>query len=190
MKRRRRASEPDDPDADPDSPDVAVDRNHVFFWCDCTKKSCLDLVLKLRALDRAYAQDEVPLFLHINSNGGCVDAALGAVPGITGLTSRVVSVVEGYAASAATLLSVVCDERRINRTAYLRIHQFRAGFWGKKDELDDEHANMAKLDAIITDIYKRHTSMTRKQIRRLLAREIDLHPDEAVKRGLADAVVG
>jgi len=65
-----------------DDVDVKIFRNHVYLWSDITKKSSLDLILGLQKLhcsarSSTFRDDDSPIYIHINSNGGDVDAALG-----------------------------------------------------------------------------------------------------------------
>ena len=145
---------------------------------------------KLRNL--AYPGDEVPpIYIHINSYGGEVDAALGLIDHIFSLKKRgakIISIIEGYAASAATMISIAGTERRIRPNAYMRIHQLRSGMWGKKTELDDEHKNLEKLESILLNLYKENTKMKKKQLKKLLKRELDLVPSECIDMGLIDSI--
>ena len=190
--KRSRRSNKDGIDSDDDADTkmkVRVESNHIYFWTDVTKHSCLDLIIAIRKLDKQCNTDDIPIFVHINSYGGCVDAALGAVAAIRASKSKIVSIIEGYAASAATMISVVCNERYMSHSAYLRIHQFRCGFWGTKKEIDDEHESVQKLDHVVKNLYTSSTKMTTKQISKLLGREIDMLPSEALKRGIIDRIL-
>ena len=57
----------------------------------------------------------------------------------------VVSIIEGAAASAAALISVMCDYRIIYENSYMLIHQLSSGTWGKMSELEDEMENLKEL---------------------------------------------
>lgn len=187
-----------DSDSDDDSDiNVRVVKNHIYFWCDVTKKTCLDLSLKLRQCYHAmneysmFGDDKIPIYIHINSDGGDADAALGVVDTMNSLMNKgatIVTIVEGSASSAATIISVCGSERRIRPNAYMRIHQFSTAIVGKKSDLDDEHNNLSKFEAIMLRIYKKHTNMTKSQLKKILGREIDLLPKMCIEKGLVDKV--
>ena len=86
-----------------------------------------------------------PIYLHINSFGGSVFSAFSVIDTIKNLRIPVVSIIEGAAASAATLISVACDYRIIYETSYMLIHQLSSGSWGKMSELEDEMENLKEL---------------------------------------------
>ena len=86
--RKRRRLNSTDSDSDSDNEDEKIqraDNNHLYFWCDVTKKTCLTLSMQLTSAfqklrNLAYPGDEIPpLYIHINSYGGDVDAALGLI---------------------------------------------------------------------------------------------------------------
>ena len=184
-------------ESDEDKVDIKVNHNHIYFWCDVTKKSSLDLTIKLRNAYSKISQltmpedDKIPLYLHINSYGGEVDAALGVVDTMESLKrsgARIITIVEGYAASAATLISVSGSERRMMTHSYLRIHGMSASVWGKKSELDDEHCNFGKVEDILINIYKNKTELNTREIKKLMSREIDLLPKDCIKKGIVDKI--
>ena len=133
---------------------VTIRDNHIFFYGNVTTKNCLDINLAIREVGRkltlvSYDMDIEPeslkIYLHINSFGGSVFASLATIDSIRNCKYPVVSIIEGAAASAATLISVVCHERIIRKNAYMLIHQMSSGFWGKMEEIKDEFMNLKKL---------------------------------------------
>ena len=103
-----------------------------------------------------------------------------------------VSIIEGAAASAATLISVVCHERIIRKNAYMLIHQMSSGFWGKMEEIKDEIINLKKLSKNLKKIYKQHTKLDNKtsdiKLNHILKRDIWWDADECLKYGLVDEI--
>jgi len=197
-KKRRCGDDSSDGSSDSDEDnEIRVSQNHIYFWCDVTKKYCLDLTLKLtevyhkmRSLTLV-GDDITPVYIHINSYGGDIDAALGVVDTIQSLKNdgaKIITIIEGNAASAATLISVIGTERRMRPSAYMRIHNFSTGVYGKKNEIDDEFANLAKLEKNLISFYKNHSNMNKTQLERLMAREIDMQPDECISKGFVDKI--
>jgi len=197
-RRHRRAYESSESSSDTDDEDdIRVVQNHIYFWCDVTKKTALDLTLKLTEVyhkmrSLTLVGDEItPVYIHINSYGGDLDAALGVVDTMESLKgdgAKIVTVIEGNAASAATLISVVGNDRRIRPNAYMRIHNFSTGISGKKNELDEEYANLEKLEKIMIRVYKEHSSMNQTDLEKQMAGEIDMTPYECIEKGLVDSI--
>ena len=97
----------------------AID-NHIYFYSSVSKNSALELNKLIKDVTKNYCllkeknnTDPPPIYLHINSYGGSVFAALSIIDHIQNNKIPIYSIIEGAAASAATLISVVCDKRFI-----------------------------------------------------------------------------
>jgi len=126
-------------------PKITRENSHVYFYSDVSRESVFTLSTLLReAAKFAHTTSFelnlklLPVYLHINSNGGSLYAAYAAVDTIKNLRVPVYSIVEGCAASAGTIISVVCEKRFISANAYMLIHQLRTGMWGNMSEVEDE----------------------------------------------------
>lgn len=192
------------------------DTNNIYFTGDVTDESARDLTMKLRELAvdmvamkmRMKLKEMPPIFLRINSCGGSVDSGFQIVDCIKSLDVPVISVIEGMAASCASLIAVVCSERRITKRSHTLIHQVRTPFMrGKLDDINDEVETMRKYHKKIRDIYVEHTNLrimpvSRKRKRRvhagdvtfdveeMLEREVALDADQALELGLVDVIEG
>jgi len=123
---------------------IASEDNHIYFYSEVSKKTVYELNREIRIvtqkmldMQRKYNTDPPPIYLHINSYGGSIFAAMSTVDIIKYNKVPIYSIVEGCAASAATLMSVVANKRFIRPHAHMLIHQLSTIFWGKMDEFDD-----------------------------------------------------
>ena len=80
------------------------------------------------------------------------------------LYQLLIIIYKSAAASAATLISVICDYRIIYKTSYMLIHQLSSGSWGKMDQLEEEMENLKELMNSIKKIYKDNTNIPRGEI--------------------------
>ena len=177
---------------------VNVKDNHIYFYCSVNKKNILklitsikDITIKLKTMEFKYDITDLKIYLHINSYGGSVFAALSAIDTIMKNKIPIISIVEGGAASAATLISVVCSERKITPNSYMLVHQLSSGFWGKMEEIKDEYINLKKLMKTLTRIYKKHTSIDDSDdttVKDLLKRDLWLNSNECLKYGMVDLI--
>lgn len=179
---------------------VTIRDNHIYFYGTVNKRNCLKLNLFIRDVNRKLTITEndlevsnLKIYLHINSFGGSVFAALSSVDSIIGSKYPIVSIMEGGSASAATIMSVVCSERVIRPNAYMLIHQISSGFWGKMEEIVDEFKNTKKLMKRLKRIYKKHTKLNNKEdgnvnLSDILKRDLWLDSDECLKYGLVDKI--
>jgi ATP-dependent Clp endopeptidase proteolytic subunit ClpP len=182
----------DDDNTDADSK-IYREHNHVYFYTEIDRNS----VSKLNTLIREAEEhciitalrlhiDSVPIYLHIYSNGGYIHAAFAAIDVIKSCRTPVYSVIEGATASAGTLISIVCSKRFIRPTAYMLIHQLSGECWGKMNEIKDEYTNISELMNRITDIYKTHTTLSSKKLKKLLKHDLWLSAKKSLKYGLVD----
>ena len=91
-------------------------------------------------------------------------------------------IIEGMAASAASLIAICCHKRYIHRNSNILIHQLRAGSYGKLCDLDDEHSNIQEWHKKMVKLYKDHTRLSEKEIMKHLSNEIEWDSKTSLKR--------
>lgn len=173
--------------------DIYCENNHVYFYSEVTKHSIYKLITSLHEA-RDYSVltsmklniDEIPIYLHINSNGGFVFAANSVIDLIMNSNVPIYSIIEGACASAATLISIVCKKRYIRPNSHMLVHQLSGCASGKMSEIDDEQANLTKLSKRMNDIYLEHTKMSKKTLYAMMKQDIWLDSSESIRHGLAD----
>ena len=178
-----------------DYPSVEIYKNHIYFYCGVTKKTCLKLNNELRKLEYNILNDgksilnkDKFIYIHINSFGGSVFAALSTIDTIQSLRVPIVSIIEGSAASAATMISICCDYRIILPNSLMLIHQLSSSTWGKMNELEDEMKNLKKLMKMITELYKKYTKLKPNKLDEILKHDIWWDSKECLKVGLVDEI--
>ena len=150
---------------------VEVVNNNIYFYTDVSTNSCYQLVKALRKLDIQCQEksirensDNLHINLHIHSYGGDLFGAFAVIDVIRTMATPVHSYIEGMAASAATLISVVCDRRYMYKYSYMLIHQLSSGMWGKYQELEDEMKSCKDMMKDIKGIYSKHTNLKKKDL--------------------------
>ena len=131
--------------------------------------------------------NETPIYLHINSYGGSVFDALSIIDTIQNCNVPIYSIIEGCAASAATLISVVCNKRYITKNSYMLIHELRSGIWGKYSEIEEEYENLTSLMDTLFSIYQENTNIkNQKTLKNLLKKDSWWNAETCLKKGLVD----
>lgn len=176
--------------------DIKVRRNHIYFYSDVNKKSAMDLNIKLKDVEKEILEmykshnfHKEYIYLHINSYGGCVFSCLSIIDTINNLKVPVVSIVEGAAASAATMISIVCDQRLIHQNAYMLIHQLSSSYWGKMDQIEEEITNLKELMEKIKQIYNKHSNINNQQIDDILKHDYWWNAKTCIQHGLVDQII-
>ncbi len=176
---------------------VSVEQNRIYFYSGVTRQDNLTLNKlihttgnKLSNIQQIYKLDCAPkLNIHINSYGGSVFAGFGSVDYIRNCPVPVVSIIDGCAASAATIMSVVAEERLIHEHAFMLIHQLSSGMWGKFEEMKDDMKNNELLMKKIIGIYEEHTKIPKSKIKDILKRDLWWDAKTCLKYGLVDDII-
>ena len=128
-----------------------------------------------------------PLFLKFR--GGSVFAGFAAVDYIRNSKVPVVSIIDGCAASAATIMSVVAEKRFMHKHSFMLIHQLSSGMWGNYESLKDEMQNCDLLMEKIKEIYDENTDIPKKTLTQILKRDLWFDADTCLKYGLVDEII-
>ena len=179
-----------------DTINIETYKNHIYFYCSVSKKTCLKLNLELKRVAQGIIDNgnnllkkDKFIYLHINSFGGSVFASFSTIDTIINLPVPVVSIIEGAAASAATLISVMCSYRIIYPNSYMLIHQLSSSAWGKMDEIEDEIINLKELMRRIKSIYKRKTDINKNALDDILKHDLWWNSKKCLEVGLVDKIM-
>jgi ATP-dependent protease ClpP protease subunit len=129
------------------------------------------------------------MFIHINSYGGSVFAGLAAVDYIRKSETPITSVIDGCAASAATMMSIVANHRLIHENSFMLIHQLSSGMWGKYEELQDDMKNNDLLMKTIKSLYQEHTKIPKTKLSQILKHDLWFDAKTCLKYGLVDDII-
>jgi ATP-dependent protease ClpP protease subunit len=198
-KRKRAADDNDDGESDDEDETttlVETIENHIYFYCDVSQKSVFELIkaiqkLNNRILSYSAVLDKDPheIVLHINSDGGCLFSGLAAVDHILSSRVPITTIVEGCAASAATLMSIVGKKRLIRKHASMLIHQLSSGMWGKLAEMEDDMKNNHYLEKKTIKMYKTYSKLRDDKLNKCLKHDLWWSAKKCVKYGLCDEIV-
>ena len=179
-----------------DDDNIIVEQNRIYFYSEVKRPNILTLNKALRNLDKELVNrsntldTDVPnIYLHIQSFGGSVFSAFSTIDYIRNSITPIHSVVEGCAASAATLMSVVAKKRYINTHSYMLIHQLSSGVWGKYEEIKDEMKNCDRLMKMIKDIYFEYTRIPKKKLEEILKHDLWFDAEQCLEYGLVDEII-
>ena len=175
---------------------LEVTNNRIYFYSGVETKNVLGLNKTLRELaadiqHSAAVLETQPanIFLHVNSHGGDLFAGLAAMDEIRKSKVPIISIVDGCAASAATLMTIVANKRQINKHAYMLIHQLSSGMWGKYKEMKDEMENVDNMMKTIREIYLEYTKIPKKKLDEILDHDLWFDAETCLKYGLVDEII-
>jgi ATP-dependent Clp endopeptidase proteolytic subunit ClpP len=169
--------------------------NHIYFYSEVDRDTIFELIMLIKEAEEeniitSYKLniETVPIYLHINSNGGNIFEAFNAIDVIIACKVPIYTIIEGSVASAGTLISVVGQKRYICPHAYMLIHQLSSCCWGKMTEIEDEFKNLQELMDKIKDIYKENSSIPKKELLELLKHDLWLNAEKSLQYKLVDEI--
>lgn len=188
----------DDDGDDQNSSQIETEFNRIYFFSDVDRFSVLKLVKKIKEIDIQISnkinewelpEKSIPINLHINSFGGDLFAGLSAVDHIQNCKNPIHTIVDGAAASAASLMAVVGHKRSMFKNSYILIHQLSTWHAGTYEQLKDEVMNCDNLMTTLRNIYKENTNIPPKKLEEILKRDLWLSSEDCLKYGLVDEII-
>ena len=175
---------------------VQVGRNRIYFYSEVSRPKNLELNKNIATMSntlynrgQSLQVDPGRIFLHINSFGGSVFAGMSSVDYILNSKVPITTVIDGCAASAATIMSVVGHHRVMHKHSFMLIHQISSAMWGKFEEMKDDMKNSELLMDTIIKIYEEHTRIPRSELETILKRDIWWDAKTCLDYGLVDEII-
>ena len=138
----------------------------------------------------ALPEDVHTIHLHINSPGGMVFEGVAILNQLRQHQAKVVAIVDGLAASAASFIACGADEVQMSPNTQLMIHDAWGLAIGNAATMRDAGDLLDRLSDNIAAVYAAKAGGTTDEWRAAMLAESWYSADEAVAAGLADAVLG
>ena len=175
---------------------IAVHENKIYFYAGVNRESAAELNKKIGELQvRSFTMannldvEPYPIHLHINSGGGSIISGIASMDTILRCKVPVHTYVDGFAASAATFLTIVGNKRFISRHSYMLIHQLTSNFWGKYSEFQDAKQNLDLMMDTIKNVYKKYTKVPVRKLNEILKHDLMWDAKTCLKYGLVDEII-
>jgi ATP-dependent protease ClpP protease subunit len=129
-----------------------------------------------------------PVHLRINSPGGDVFGAVAMAQAMREYDGEVIAHIDGYAASAASVIAVAASKAIMAPGSFMMIHKAWTLGVGNSDDLLATASLLEKIDATLADTYAKKSGKEPKMFADLMAKETWFTPQEAIDAGLADEI--
>ncbi len=143
-----------------------------------------DVIMALAEVDEA---SDLDVFLNsaggVATEGEAIRALFATRPGKTHI------IIEGIAASAASLIAMAGDTISMSAGAVMMIHKPAAYASGTDEDLEKARAMLATLSTAYARVYAARSGKTAEDCLALMAAETWFTADEAIAAGFADAEV-
>lgn len=179
--------------------------NHIYFYDVIDTQSQMWLQTQMTAAYEEYVISNAKelahshsitenIYLHINSPGGSVTSALALYDFIKSFPMICVGIVEGMAASGASILLCACAMRQMTKTSVVLCHELRHIGFGYVHEtwrnIQDQYENDKFFMEKLKNIYLEETKIPAETIDEALSHDIYWGIDKCKEYELCDFVCG
>ena len=128
---------------------------------------------------------------YINSPGGIVWSGLAIYDTMQYVSSKIMTICIGQAASAGSLLLTAGNEgmRFSLPNSRIMVHQPSGGYQGQVTDIEIQTNEIKKTKQRLNEIYSKHCRKKISEIETIMERDKYFSPKEAIKFGLIDKVV-
>ena len=145
--------------------------------------SAVNLSKQLEALG-----DVDQIDVYVNSYGGEVAEGLAIYNALRRHKAKVRTVCDGFACSIASVIWMAGDERVMNESSLLMIHNAWTYAAGNAEELRKQAEDLEKITQASVEAYKAHSSLSEEEIKALMDAETWILPEEALEYGFATTI--
>ncbi len=165
-----------------------TEHRKIYLVGEVNDASAAEIIVQLEHLDRKGKED---ILFYINSPGGSVSAGLAIYDAMKRCRCDVVTICTGMAASMGAFLfsSGTKGKRYITPMAEVMIHQPLGGAQGQASDIERAAAHILFLKKRLNAVLSANTGKTLEEIAADTDRDTYLSADEAIRYGLADALL-
>ena len=168
-----------------------LESRRIFFSHPVDSDSARDAIRQLWYLE--LENPGKPILFVINCPGGSVDSGFAIWDQAQMITSPIITLVTGLAASMGSVLSLAASPKKRFATPNSRImiHQpsIHGVVKGQATDLDIHAKEILKTKGILVDLYAEKTGQPRDVIEKKIDRDTWMSAEEALAFGLLDGIV-
>lgn len=128
--------------------------------------------------------------VRINSVGGVADYGISIYEALRRHPQPVITIIDGLAASAASLIFLAGGRREISKGGRIMIHRAQAVSYGDALEFRRMATILEAYDSSLVEIYAQFMPNTKGEILKMLSAETWFTSQQALDAGLATAITG
>ena len=153
-----------------------------------------DNVASLVCAQLLFLESENPkkeISFYINSPGGIVWSGLAMYDTMQYISSKIMTICIGQAASAGSLLLTAGEKgmRFSLPNSRIMVHQPSGGYQGQVTDIEIQTKEIIKTKKRLNEIYSFHTGKDIKKVEQIMERDKYFSPQEAIDFGLIDKIV-
>jgi ATP-dependent Clp protease protease subunit len=153
-----------------------------------------DNIASLICAQLLFLESENPkkeISFYINSPGGIVWSGLAMYDTMQYISSKIMTICVGQAASAGSLLLTAGekDMRFSLPNSRIMVHQPSGGYQGQVTDIEIQTKEIIKTKKRLNQIYALHTGKDIKEVESVMERDRYFSPKEAIEFGLIDKII-
>ena len=153
-----------------------------------------DNIASLICAQLLFLESENPkkeISFYINSPGVIVWSGLAMYDTMQYISSKIMTICIGQAASAGSLLLTAGanDMRYSLPNSRIMMHQPSGGYQGQVTDIEIQTKEIIKTKKRLNEIYAKHSGKDIKEVAEIMERDKYFSPQEAIKFGLIDKIV-
>ena len=119
-------------------------------------------------LNRIKSLNSKKILIKINSLGGDCDSALTIYDALKDHKAKITTQANGYIASAATIIFMAGEERKVSKNSLFLVHKCSSWAWGNENELEATLDMQRKTNERILSIYADGCTKSKEEISALM----------------------
>lgn len=132
--------------------------------------------------------EDQSITLHINSVGGEVSAGVAIYNRLRALTNKKTVIIEGLAASIASVIAMAGDEIHMALGSEMMIHNPSTYVWGEANDFEKAAESLRKTKESLIDIYEHRTGLKRDELATMMDAETWLTAKDAKEKGFCTSI--
>jgi ATP-dependent protease ClpP protease subunit len=133
--------------------------------------------------------DATEVTVRINSPGGSVADGIAMYHYLKDHPATITTIVDGYAASAASVVMLAGDVVKVHRASIVMIHDPWSTAVGNADDMRQNAAVLDEHALAIADIYSAATGKTGDELRTMMLAETWMRGEAAIEQGFAAVMI-
>jgi ATP-dependent Clp protease protease subunit len=162
--------------------------NNLYFSGSLTDESCFNLKINLQDMIENYKTDEINFY--IQTNGGSVLSTFPVSDLIKNSSTPINTYVDGYCASAGTLLSIVGKNRYMSKHSLYLIHSLRMDpGYSNFNEIEDSYINAKTIMNKIKEIYNENSNLSDDELDYYFNHDIWIDAYKCLEHSIIDEII-
>lgn len=162
---------------------------NIVIYGDITSWEWLESDISSYTLSKLIRDSGVKtITVSINSYGGEVAEGLAIYNALKNHPAHVITICDGFACSAASVVFMAGDERIMNKASLLMIHNAWTYACGNAETLRKEADDLEVISDTVAKTYLESVTISEEELQTLLDEESWITPEDALSMGFATSV--